>query len=386
MQKPTLALSQLSQIRKYLHAHPELSGQEYKTAAFVKNELLPLKPDVLWEEVGETGIVVTFKGLTERPHLLFRGDMDALPIEEANTFDHKSIYKGVSHKCGHDGHTTVLLGLAKYLAEEKLRDCTVSLLFQPSEENGAGAKKVLADARFAGLQPDYVFAFHNLPGYALGEIVYKAGPFTAAVRSLIIKLKGKTAHAAEPQNGINPALAIARIIQYCDPLNNNNPTREDFTIVTPIHLQMGEKAYGISAGYGEVHLTLRTWTESQMRKLVEQIQSAAKQVAQQFQLGIDFGWTDPFEANFNDEEAVDFIKKAAKNNQYAQTVLDTPISWGEDFGAISQQFIGAMFGIGSGEDCPPLHHEDYDFPDKILEVGINMFKEIIQEIAKNKSL
>ncbi len=382
MQLTDIDFNQLTKTRKYLHAHPELSGQEKETAAYVAKQLKALKPDVLWEAVGGTGLLVTFKGPHGSPHLLFRADLDALPITEVNDFDHKSTRKGVSHKCGHDGHTTILLGLAQYLSRQQDRKSTVSLIFQPSEENGAGAKKVLADERFAKLKFDYVFAFHNLPGYPLGEIVYKVGPFTAAVRSLIIQLKGKTAHAAEPENGANPAMAIAEILQFCTPLTNNQPEQENFAIVTPVHLQMGEKAYGISAGYGEIHLTLRTWTEPNMNVLVEKIQNKCQTVAAQHGLKVEYKWADPFEANFNDEAAINLIEAAARKHHYARTVLKMPIRWGEDFGAISQRFPGAMFGIGSGEDCPPLHREDYDFPDEITEVGITMFAEIIEQAER----
>ena len=247
MRLDTNDYQQLIHLRRHLHTYPEVSGQEYKTAQFVAARLRKYQPTILLEQVGGTGIIAIFDSGKEGKTLLFRAELDALPIQEVNDFAHRSVYPTISHKCGHDGHTTILLGLAQYIAKQPIQNGQVILLFQPAEEDGTGAEKMLADPKFKGIQPDYVFAFHNLPGYPLHQIVWKKGSFTAAVKSIIIELIGKTAHAAEPEKGINPTLAITEILAKTNALSNNQPDRQDFALITPVHIEMGSIAYGVSA-------------------------------------------------------------------------------------------------------------------------------------------
>ena len=257
------------------------------------------------------------------------------------------------------------------------------LLFQPAEEIGAGAERVLNDPRFGGLYPiDYAFAFHNLPGFPLGEVLVRKGPFTAAVQSLIIRLEGKTSHAGEPENGINPALAIADILQATRKMSVPDTTSEDFAILTPIHVNMGEQAYGVSAGYGETHLTIRTWTEEAMRQLSTRLLQYLGDLALGHGLSLETEWTNVFRTNRNNEEAVEIVQQAAEDCGFPVTTREQPFKWGEDFGAFTQRFRGAMFGLGAGEDCPALHNPDYDFPDELLEYGINMYQRIIEIILE----
>ncbi|MBX2876784.1 MAG: amidohydrolase [Saprospiraceae bacterium] len=368
---------ELQQMRRYIHARPELSGQEAATAAYVYQQLASLSPEVLWKGVGGTGVVATFDSQKEGPHLLFRAELDALPIQESNSFSHRSMYDGVSHKCGHDGHTTVLLGLAKLLHQEENWKGKVSLLFQPAEETGAGALAMLQDTRIKSMQVDAAYAFHNLPGYPLGQVVVKPGAFTPAVQSILLKLQGHTAHAAEPQNGLNPALALAEILQHAKSLEHPHPEDESFRLLTPVYLQMGEKAYGVSAGEGEVHLTLRAWTKREMDSLVEQLLGGVKEISGKHRLRWEHTWTDTFRANFNQDDLVQQIQASAQANKFVIHDMEQPLTWGEDFGAFTEIFPAAMFGLGAGEDSPALHHEDYDFPDALIEVGVKMFWGII---------
>jgi metal-dependent amidase/aminoacylase/carboxypeptidase family protein len=203
--------------------------------------------------------------------------------------------------------------LARLLTEQKPKIGKIFLLFQPAEEDGEGAKAIFSDPKFKPLKPDYIFAFHNLPGYPLNQIVVKNNSFTAGVKSIIIQIHGKTAHAAEPENGLNPALAIAEILQESAKLSNNDPNRDDFTLITPIHIEMGEIAYGISAGYGEVRLTIRTWDEYNMEKLTNELISCIKEAAANHNMPITYSWTHEFYANQNDDVAVSLIKEAASS-------------------------------------------------------------------------
>ncbi len=374
----TLHAADLTEIRQYLHARPELSGNEYHTADLIARCLEPLRPRRLLRGLGGTGVLAQFSSEQPGPHVLLRAELDALPIQEANDFPHRSRHDGISHKCGHDGHMTALLGVARLLAVRPPERGIVSLLFQPAEETGAGAAAVAGDAEFADIRPDWVFAFHNLPGRPFGEVVLRSGTFNAAVRSLIIRLQGKTAHAAEPENGINPAATLASIVQEAAALAQADTARPDFALLTPVHMLLGEPAYGVSAGYGEIHLTLRTWTETDMERLAEQLLSRAANLAREAGLQMELSWTDVFRASNNDPGATGLVQAAALAEGLAVFVPPAAMKWGEDFGLFTQRFRGAMFGIGAGEAHPALHHADYDYPDQLNEVAVRLWRRLVE--------
>jgi amidohydrolase len=373
-------LQEIIALRRKLHTCPELSGEEYKTAQLIASELEEMTPDLLVKNLGGAGVAAVFQGKAAGPNVLFRAELDALPIEEVNDFDYRSRHDNISHKCGHDGHMAILLGLARRVAASRPSRGSVTVLFQPAEETGAGAMAVLRDPQFDQIHPDYVFALHNLPGYPMGVVVSREGAFTADVRSLIIRLQGMTSHAAEPEHGINPALAIAELLQLSGRLTCADENSPDFSIVTPVHVVMGEKAYGVSAGYGEVHLTIRCWTRDVMEKLSERLLRMTDNIACQHELEIDTEWTNVFYANHNDLEAVYTIREVVKESGLSMMEKKHPLKWGEDFGAFTQRFKGAMFGLGAGTNTPALHNPDYDFPDEIIETGISIFYRIAMRI------
>jgi len=368
-------------LRKELHKNPELSGKEFETAKRIITFLKQYSPDEIITEVGTTGIVAIYNGQKPGKTVLFRSELDALPIEETNTFEHKSVTNGVSHKCGHDGHMAILCGLATELSLNRPKSGKVILLFQPAEEDGKGAKKVFHDSKFASLQPDFVFALHNLPGFQKNQIVVKNNTFTCAVNSIIIKLNGKTAHAGEPEMGINPALAIAAITTQFNARIQSDISKENYCLITPIYTKMGKKAYGVSAGAGEIHFTVRSNSNSQMNKNINTLEKIAQAVANEHQLECSINWTQSFEANENDETAVNYIRKAAKINNFELFEKENPFSWGEDFGLFTQNYSGAMLGLGSGKNTAALHNPDYDFPDEIIKTGVSLFNQISKQIT-----
>jgi amidohydrolase len=371
----------LEEERRYLHQHPELSGEERKTAAHIKQQLEALQPSQLITQIGGNGLAAIFDSGQDGPTIMYRTELDALPIEEENDFEYRSKQQTVSHKCGHDGHMAIMLGFARYLAQHRPQRGRIVLLFQPAEEIGAGAEWMLSDPKFEQLLPiDYAFAIHNLPGFPLGQIVYKRGPFSSAVKSLIIRLYGKTSHAGEPENGINPALAISEIIREADIACQPDVNEPEFAILTPVHIELGEIAYGVSAGYGEVHLTIRTWTEKEMGDLSARLLRYVSRMAVRHKLRVETEWTNVFRTTRNEEEVVDIVEQAAVDNGYEMHECEHPFKWGEDFGAFTQRFRGAMFGLGAGEDHPALHNPDYDFPDELLLPGIYMYRRIMEII------
>jgi amidohydrolase len=378
MKKETI--QQLMQLRHSLHQHPELSGLEFRTAEKIIEFLKKYNPSEIIHPIGKTGVIAVFKGKNTGSKTLFRCELDALPIHEINEFDHKSSVEGISHKCGHDGHMAILCGVATLLSDATTFSGTIYLLFQPAEENGEGAKTVLKDALFQNIIPDFVFALHNLPGFPFGQIVVKNQTFSCAVNSMIIALSGKTSHAAEPENGINPALAISELVTAFNQKIQADLSKDSFCLITPVYINMGSKAYGVSAGYGEIHFTVRSNSNKNMDKIEADLVQLVTEIAETHQLLLEINWTQQFRANENNFEAVTFIKNAAKANHFKITEKETPFSWGEDFGLFTEHFAGAMFGLGSGENIPALHNPDYDFPDELIPFGAKMFYEIIKEI------
>lgn len=375
-------ISSLVALRKDLHQHPELSGEEKQTAKRIQDFLTSNGATDIITNIGGNGFAAVITFSSEGPVIAIRCEIDALPIDEVNEFAHRSLFKGVSHKCGHDGHTAIVSGLVFWLKQQSFRLGKVILLFQPAEEIGTGAEAVLKDTRFLQLNPDYIFALHNLPGEEVNTIIQIHNVFSATVQSMSIHLNGKIAHASEPENGINPAIAIAELIQAFDKLNLPNTADAAFTLLTPVYINLGEKAYGISAGEGELHYTFRTWTEKEMQKLKANLQGIISEVCKKHLLQFSINWFDYFPAVVNDDECNTLIAQAANTHGLRTVIKPTPIKWGDDFGWFSKKYKTGFFGLGAGLTTPALHHNDYDFPDELISTGVKMFTEIIKEILE----
>ncbi len=373
-------LPEIIEFRRYLHQNPEQSNHEKATSEYILEKVRACDPDevVIFNNYG---LAFIYKGEKPGKRLLIRGDMDALPIQEINDIEYKSRKDGVSHKCGHDGHSAILYGLARKYAKNRPKRGDVVLLFQPAEETGDGAKGILSDKQFSEIAPDFVVALHNLPGFPKHQIVYRREIFTAAANSIIIRYFGKTAHAGQPEKGKNPALAIAEVTKAFDSLCIPDIERDDFQIITPIYTSMGSKSYGISAGYGETHFTLRAWHNSVMEKLEKKCTEIAHSIGDKYDLIIEVDWTQGFFANQNNDEVVEAILSAAKSLNLKFEEKSSPFRWGEDFGIFTTEYPGAMFGLGAGTGMPALHNPDYDFPDEILTTGISMMSRIQEELC-----
>lgn len=373
-------LDKVKKLRKTLHRFPELSGEEVETARKIRDFVKEYQPTKIIEGLGGNGLAVVYDFADDGPCIMIRCELDALPILETNTFDHQSTQPGVSHKCGHDGHMAIVAGLSSWLQAKNFPRGKVVLLFQPAEETGKGGPAVLADPRFRALKPDYIFALHNIPGVPLGRIIPLKKQFSATVQSLAISLSGKTAHAAEPENGINPAAAIASLVQTFEKLMIADPLEEDFALLTPVHIHMGQKAYGVSAGQGELHYTIRTWTEERMHQLQTDMKNSIQQICHQHGLRYIIDYFDYFPAARNDEFCNEVVLIAENRIELGLFERSYAFKFGEDFGWFAREYKAAMFGLGAGEDQPALHHADYDFPDELLESGMRIFQEIIVTI------
>ncbi|WP_020567172.1 amidohydrolase [Neolewinella persica] len=372
---------ELQHLRKDLHQYPELSGEERETAqrivAFISDHHPPTE---LITGIGGHGLAFVYDYPATGPTVMIRCELDALPIQEPNTFEHRSRTEGVSHKCGHDGHMGIVAGLTLWLRKQSFSAGRVVLFFQSAEETGKGAEAALCDDRFLALAPDYVFALHNIPGAPLHEIILTPRLFSPTVQSFTIFLKGKESHASEPENGINPALATAALIDQFARCNIADPQREDFAILTPVHLAMGQKAYGISPGTGEMHYTIRTWTEAEMGRLKTNLEGIVENIASNHRLSWSINWLEYFPATVNDDYCRELVLSAARANGFSVTEQATPFRFGEDFGWLSRNHRVAMFGLGAGKDCPALHHAEYDFPEVLMATGVKQFGAIIASI------
>jgi len=374
--------SSLIELRHALHALPELAHHEHQTAAKVVDFLTPLRPDHLVTGVGGTGVLATFDSGVPGPVLLFRSELDALPIEELDVHGHASRHPGVSHKCGHDGHMAIVCGLAQRLAEHRPERGAVHLLFQPAEETGTGAAAVLADPAFEAIRPDFAVAIHNMPGFPLRSLVIKPGSITAAVRSLVVRFGGRTAHASEPEKGENPALAIAGLLQGCERLSLNDITSPEFRLITPVHVRLGSVAYGVSAGDGEVHLTIRTVANSDLAALEQSVVDLANELGERDRLDVSVEIVEEFYANMNDPEVTDRVLLAAEACGYDVVTPDIGLRTGEDFGLFSERFPCCMVLLGAGEEHHPIHNASYDFPDELIDTGVGLFDEIVRRAGR----
>jgi len=364
-------------LRHELHQHPELSGHETNTQKIITSFVRTRSPLGAIHHLKENGLGVVYRYGIGGPTIVIRCELDALPIYEENDLVYRSIASGVSHKCGHDGHMAMVASLSEWLDRVHYDQGTVILLFQPAEETGKGAEQILNDPIFRSWKPDYIFALHNIPGVPMHQVIIPPGYFSATVQSLIISLKGVTSHAAEPEQGVNPSTAIADIILGCDRLNNSDTGSSEFAVLTPVHIKVGEQNYGISPGSGEIHYTIRTWSEEHLSHLKKELSGLVQAAVRQYDLETQLEWIEYFPGSINDASCMEIIKQAGRQNGLDLSLRDHPFKFGEDFGWYAKEYQCGMFGLGSGVDQPPLHNPHYDFPDELLPTGIEMFKSII---------
>jgi len=379
-------LDNLVKLRKKLHHFPELSGNEGETAMLIKKYITSFQPDDIIENLGGFGIAFVYRSFLEGPTVLFRCELDALPIDEINQLSYRSTKNGISHKCGHDGHMAIICGLAETISKNPPETGKVVLLFQPAEETGQGAKQVLEDPKFKKIKPDYVFALHNLPGYPTNHIVVKDNIFSSASIGLIVRLKGKTSHASEPEKGHSPAFLLAAILKKVEKysLPGIDPSR--VKLITPVYTRLGEKAFGTNPGYAEMMFTIRathTRDITNLKKFIlRSIEKSMDQIDPEHKLFMEYEWVEEFPNSVNDSICNNIVLKAAKQAQLSSKKLLFPFRWSEDFGHFLKIYPGALFGLGSGLKQPALHNPDYDFPDELIEAGVSIFYNIYKTILK----
>ncbi len=372
-------IKEITDLRRRLHREPEVSNSEHDTAAYITSFMERFNPSLVLE-IASTGRAFVFEGDAPGPTVMFRAELDALPISEETGLEYSSSREGVMHACGHDGHMSILVGLASLIAADRPKKGRVVLLFQPAEEVEQGARDVVNDPAFKTIEPDFIFALHNMPGYKRGEALLRHDTFAAASRALVVKLRGRTSHAGEPEKGISPALAVARIVQGTAEMMRDEGLFEDVAFLTVVYIKVGEPSAGTTPGYGEMMMTLRSYLDSDMERLTERTERLVRTIADDENLQAIMSWEEIFPAVVNSREAVDIAEKAATDAGIAVRHLEAPNRWSEDFAYFTAKYKGAIFGLGAGEAHPPLHDPKYDFPDELIEPGAEIFYNIYKSL------
>lgn len=361
-------------LRHTLHQIPELSNHEVLTARTIAAQLrqFGFHPAT---DIGGHGILVTIQGAAPGPTTLLRADFDALPIEERGSLAYCSQHSGMMHACGHDGHTAALLAVAAELSHTPPARGTVLLAFQPAEETGEGAARMCESPALTNAQIDNVYAFHNLPGFNQHQIVVRPGTFACASTGVAIELHGKTSHAAYPERGVSPANAMSDVMRMLTQLPDAYPST--FSLVTLVHAQLGDPAFGVAPGEATVMATLRSDDNATFHAMQTRLVDHVNAIADRAKLTVDLSWHEPFIAAENSTAHNQVVVNAAQSLGLEVHWLKEPMRWSEDVAEFLARWPGALFGIGSGEHHPQLHNPDYDFPDAILATAKALFCRMI---------
>ena len=382
----------LEKLRDKLNKNAELSGQEKETNKIINKFLEKTNPDVHYKNVGGYGIVAIYKGVEEGKNILFRADIDGLNIpleclktndkslkEEFKSLSSKAlVQKPYSHRCGHDGHATILCGLAMRYGKKRPEKGNVILLFQPAEETGEGALAVINDPLFKEIKIDMAFALHNLPGYAKHQIILKKGCFASASLGLKLIFDGATSHASQPEKGNNPQRVITTLLDAFQKKYENLKRDKFHTTLTVTHVAIGEETFGVTPGHAEIWLTLRSQDDSALKQLTDSTIALSEYVAKEFKLKFSHSIHEAFAATMNSGREVDIVEQAAKDLKLSVNNIKEPFPWSEDFGRFGSICPVCLFGLGSGFEHEPLHSPIYDFEDEIIDTGIDVFDKIVE--------
>lgn len=358
-------------IRRDIHAHPEMAFQEFRTSDLVA-ELLERFGYEVHRGLAGTGVIGTLKRGNKGRVIGIRADMDALPIQEQTGLEYSSKYDGVMHACGHDGHTAILLCAAKYIAENLSFDGTLHLIFQPAEENEGGALRMVDEGLFGKFPCEEVYALHNSPGIPVGKILVGAGARMAAFDRATITLRGKNSHGARPHEGIDPLQAAASIVLGLQSIIGREISAFYPVVITVGSLQAGE-AYNVVPDKATLKLGIRS-LDPEVREFVEnRIKDYINQQATSFRLVADINYEHMYPMLINHEKESLIARSVAEQLVGAENVLDFPQTMGsEDFAYMLQSVPGSYVRIGNGIDAEggaAVHTPKYNFNDAALPIA-----------------
>lgn len=367
-------------LRHELHRHPELSMQEEWTPRHLQQFL---KTHTRLEVVDQgRWFYARYRSRTpaQTPAIAFRADFDALPVEDNIDADYQSEIPGIGHKCGHDGHAACLAGLALEI-DYNGADRDVYFIFQHAEEIGAGAREC-ADTLKAHAHTreiEEIYAFHVFPGLPTGSAAVKEGLIHFASKGLSMYFEGKQSHASLPEEGINPAFAIAHLIERLESIRNiaARLNLQGTVLCTIVQVALGEKAFGTSAGSGLLRLTLRAQYEEELALIQQDIEGQARKEAARYGLQYSAEESDVFPETVNETESIQKVAVACDKLGIPLRHLPEAFRGSEDFGYYLKYLKGCIFFIGSGEEGPGLHTTTFDFPDTLIEPAVEIFKALI---------
>ncbi|MEC9329646.1 MAG: M20 aminoacylase family protein [Pseudomonadota bacterium] len=371
---------QLAGWRQDIHAHPELGFQEERTAALVAERLASFGCEVQ-TGIGGTGVVGTLEAGSDSGTIGLRADMDALPIQEANTFDHRSTYDGRMHACGHDGHTTMLLGAAQYLAETRQFNGRAHFVFQPAEEGLGGAKAMVDDGLFQRFPMDMIFGMHNQPGLETGRFSIRPGPMMAGGGFFDITLTGRGAHGAHPESSADPIVAAAQIVSALQSVVARNVDPQDTAVLSVTRLLSGD-AYNVIPNGATLGGTVRAFQPDTLEFVDKRIGEVTRHIAEGLGVTADYRFQLIFPPLINEENATRLAGDVAAAI-VSETHLDRNgpgIMASEDFSYMLNECPGAYINIGNGgeEGYCEVHNPGYDFNDEIIPLGATFFARLVE--------
>ncbi len=367
----------LTAIRRDLHAHPELGMAEHRTAEIVARRLEAWGIEV-HRGVGGTGVVGVLRNGSGNRAIGLRADMDALPIEELNDVPHRSTAKGVMHACGHDGHTTMLLGAAQYLASTRNFDGIVHFIFQPGEEGCGGALAMLEDGLFERFPCDAIYGMHNRPGMPLGRYGIRSGPTAAGGAFFDILVSGKGAHGARPEASIDPVLAACHITSALQSIVSRTLSPRDPAVVSVTKV-LGGEAYNVIPETATISGTARFFSREVAGQIEEAMRRVAEGVAAGFGATASTDWRLIFAPTVNDPEQTEAYAEAAAELVGGENVArDNPPGMGsEDFSFMMERVPGAYIHVGNGEGAMP-HNPRYQFNDEAIPFGAALYARVVE--------
>ena len=384
----------LTALRRDLHAHPELCFEEQRTSDVVAARLAAWGVEV-HRGLGKTGVVGVIHGRDggrSARMIGLRADFDALPVTEFNTFAHASQYPGKMHACGHDGHTTMLLAAAQFLARTRDFDGTVVCIFQPAEEGGGGAREMIRDGLFERFAVQAVFGMHNWPGLPAGHFAVKAGPVMASSNEFHIRLGGKGAHAAMPHLGLDPVPAACQMVQAFQTIVTRNRDPQDPAVISVTMIHTGE-ATNVIPEWAEIQGTVRTFTAETLDLIERRMREVAEHTAAAFGVGCEFAFRRNYPPTINHAAEAEFARRVMVEMVGADAVHTFVPSMGaEDFSFMLQEKPGAYLIIGNGDGdhrvpghgagpCT-LHNPNYDFNDDLIPLGGSFWVRLAQAWLK----
>ncbi|AMN67508.1 M20 aminoacylase family protein [Psychrobacter sp. P11G5] len=378
-------LSEVKQWRKQIHSQPELGFKEFKTSSFIVDKLKSFGIDV-HQGLGGTGVVGTLKN-GSGPTIGIRADIDALPIKEQNDIDYKSTHENCMHACGHDGHTSVLLGTAKHLSKHKDFSGTIYFIFQPAEEVLGGAKAMIDDGLFDKFPMDAVYGLHNWPGLPVGQVAVNDGPMMASFDTFEITLTGKGTHAAMPHLGADPIAAGAALITNIQSIVSRRISPLKSGVISVTQMNSGDTT-NVIPDYAILKGTVRSFDMDVRQSMQDMLTEMVKTLPPLYGVTGEMDYHIRYPVTTNDTQAYLEIKEAATKVLGADSVNTDvePSMASEDFSFMSQVVKGAYFWLGVDGSTPskPLHNASYDFNDDAIETGIKVWVSLVEsELPKN---